>query len=162
MCRGAVFLGGHKYLAGVYHVPQGRAGPVWLEGPQSGLREKQYCYRCRRQHHQLGTLPYLWGAGKTWYLTVCIKHISHTQGAIHHYRNIPRCWCAHKRLLNWRTCSRFSTHYDVCYRVTVTTRPSPPLLLRRLRAWMEFMLNRYGLNKHNDAFCRWELHLCVH
>lgn len=36
--RGSFLLGRHQHLQGVDHVPQGCAGPVRLDHPESGLR----------------------------------------------------------------------------------------------------------------------------
>ena len=35
--RWSVFLGGHQHVPGVHHVPEGRAGPLWLENPEPSL-----------------------------------------------------------------------------------------------------------------------------
>ncbi|XP_063273607.1 protein RCC2 isoform X2 [Prinia subflava] len=61
--RRAVLLGRHQHLAGVHHVPQGRAGPVRVAHPQPGLREELRHRGGRREHHQLGALAHLRGAG---------------------------------------------------------------------------------------------------
>uniref|UniRef100_A0A674H1X5 Regulator of chromosome condensation 2 n=1 Tax=Taeniopygia guttata TaxID=59729 RepID=A0A674H1X5_TAEGU len=61
--RRIVLLGRHQHLPGVHHVPQGRAGPVRVEDPQPGLREELRHRGGRREHHQLGALAHLRGAG---------------------------------------------------------------------------------------------------
>lgn len=35
--RWPVLLGGHQHVPRVHHVPEGRAGPLWLENPEPGL-----------------------------------------------------------------------------------------------------------------------------
>ncbi|XP_053818590.1 protein RCC2 isoform X1 [Vidua chalybeata] len=61
--RWIVLLGRHQHLPGIHHVPQGRAGPVRVEDPQPGLREELRHRGGRREHHQLGALAHLRGAG---------------------------------------------------------------------------------------------------
>ncbi|XP_036252126.1 protein RCC2 isoform X2 [Molothrus ater] len=61
--RWIVLLGRHQHLPGIHHVPQGRAGSVRVEDPQPGLREELRHRGGRREHHQLGALAHLRGAG---------------------------------------------------------------------------------------------------